>query len=60
MAEMEMEQVIVGKKNLKQLFLKKPLTTIGKDSKPFQWIVLGVGIFALCLALAYCFVELYS
>lgn len=60
MMEMEAEQVIANKKNLKELFLKKPVTTIGKNSKPFQWLVLGIGIFTLCLALTYCFVELYT
>jgi hypothetical protein len=56
----ELEKSTTGKKDLKHLFLKKELTTVGKKSKSFQWLVLGLAILALVIALIYCFTELYA
>lgn len=56
----EVEKSTVSKKDFKQRLTKRPVTSIGKKSKSFQWLVLGIAIFALCLALAYCFTELYG
>ncbi|MFQ5861917.1 MAG: GAF domain-containing protein [Candidatus Brocadiales bacterium] len=56
----EVQESTTGKKDLKHLFMKKPVTSIGKGSKLFQWLVLGLAIFALCLALAFCFTVLYG